>query len=220
MSLVITIDGPAASGKTSVSRELANRLSCHWVSTGAFYRGLAYVAGQLNVDLKDEAKLAELALSGDWRVQMDDLQTKVFFHSEDVTEYLKREEVGTIASKISSLPEVRKALLWPQRMCARNVSVLVAEGRDCGSVVFPDAQLKVYLTARSEDRAQRRAQETGDAVDKILGAQVKRDSQDQSRKIAPLQIPAGAKVIDTGPLSLREVVDTIEGWVNELQSRF
>ena len=108
-TFIVTIDGPAASGKTSVSRELANRLACHWVSTGAFYRGLAWVANEEGIALNDETALAELASSDRWRVVMDELETRVFFGARDVSHEVRQESVGGLASQVSQLPLVRKA---------------------------------------------------------------------------------------------------------------
>lgn len=218
-TFIVTIDGPAASGKTSVSRELANRLACHWVSTGAFYRGLAWVANEEGIPLNDEGRLAELASSDRWRVVMDELETRVFFSGRDVSHEVRQESVGGLASQVSQLPLVRKALLRAQRDCARNVSALVAEGRDCGSVVFPDAQLKVYLTARSELRAERRAKEQGSDVAATLSQTKDRDSRDASRAAAPMQIPEGALVLDTSLLSLKEVVEQLESAVDKIRPR-
>ncbi len=208
MSFVVTIDGPAASGKTSVSRELSKRLGCRWVSTGVFYRGIAYVVHKRNIDPTDEKKITDLIRAADWDVQMDVDTTRFFYDGQDVTVEVHKEEIGNVASKISSLKLVRKELLEAQREC-ENSRGLVAEGRDCGTVVFPQAEVKVYLTARSEDRAQRRAQEQGVKAEEILEHQKKRDAQDSDRKVAPLQIPTGAHVIDTSALSLDEVVDRL-----------
>jgi len=207
---IVTIDGPAASGKSSVSRELARRLNWSWVSTGAFYRGLAYVAHRLNLNFDDERALAVLATSTRWRVEMAAENTHVFFEGKDVSEEINREEVGSLASKISQFPEVRKALLQAQRRCAIGVTGLVAEGRDCGTVVFPQAQVKLFLTARAEDRAARRAKDEGKSVLETQEVQKIRDAQDITRKAAPLQAPESAEVIDTTELSLSEVVDRIE----------
>lgn len=206
---VITIDGPAASGKSSVSREIARRKGWNWVSTGAFYRGLAYVAQKLKVDIHDEDKLVQLAHDPIWSVKMTTDLTQVLFREKDVTEEVGQEEVGSIASVVSQFPRVRKALLQSQRDCATIEPGLVAEGRDCGTVVFPKAQLKIYLTASSEDRAQRRAQEQGHAVEHTMALQIERDSRDTERKAAPLQIPDDAKVLDTTLLSLVQVVDEV-----------
>jgi cytidylate kinase len=207
---VITIDGPAASGKTSVSRELARRLGWKWVSTGAFYRGLAFVAHSLNTNLVDENALAELALSQKWRVEMSTDNTRVFLADKDVTDHIFQENVGEIASRISHFPKVREALLIPQRDCGKKVRGLVAEGRDCGTVVFPDAQVKFYLTARQENRAERRAKDLGLSVEATVKSQAQRDQQDSSRKAAPLQIPESAFVVDTTELNFQQVVDLVE----------
>lgn len=212
---IVTIDGPAASGKTSVSRELARRLGWKWVSTGAFYRGLAYVADRLKCDISNEEALSELARSNKWSVRMDDDNTKVFLGSEDVTEKIFQEHVGSIASKVSHFPKVREALLEPQRACAKNVPGLVAEGRDCGTVVFPDAQVKIYVTASQESRAERRSKDLGLSVAETHAAQVQRDQQDSTRKAAPLSVPPNAFVIDNTDLSLDQAVSIIEAHVKK-----
>lgn len=209
MGRVVTIDGPAASGKTSVSRELAKKLGWNWVSTGSFYRGLAYAAQQLNVDPKDEMALAELSKSPRWRVQMGPLKTQVFLDNQDVTDYLAKEEVGNLASVISHFPKVRAGLLEGQRKCQTITEGLVAEGRDCGTVVFPEAEVKIYLTAKSEHRAERRAKELGVSAEELVKSQAVRDSQDANRKAAPMQVPENAIVVDTTTLSFEEVVETI-----------
>ncbi len=214
-SIIVTIDGPAASGKSSLSRELARRFQWSWVSTGAFYRGLAYIADHLKIDLKDENALANLALSDEWSVRLTMEQTCVLLRGQDVTEEIGREEVGSLASKVSSLAKVRNALLNAQRQCAVGVKGLIAEGRDCGTVVFPQAQVKIFLTARAEDRAARRAKDEGRDVDHLMNEQKKRDDQDANRKAAPLLAPAGAHVIDTTDLSLMEVVAQVEKLIKE-----
>lgn len=213
MKPVVTIDGPAASGKSSVSRELARRLGWRWVSTGAFYRGLAYVARELKADLSDAKALVKLASSSEWEVKLTPERTLVLFRGDDVTAEIGAEEVGGIASRISHLPEVRQALLDAQRACARIGEGLVAEGRDCGTVVFPAAEAKVYLTASSEHRAARRAAEQGMEADVVVEAQRERDLQDSTRKAAPLMIPQSALVVDSSSMGLTEVVDTVEAHV-------
>jgi cytidylate kinase len=215
MGFVVTIDGPAASGKSSVSRGLAKLLSVPWVSTGAFYRGLAYAAIHTGTDLNDRSALTELAMSNDWRVIMTQERTQVWFHSSDVTNDISQEQVGNVASQISSYPEVRSSLLDNQRQCAFVGRGLVAEGRDCGTVVFPQAEVKVYLTASSEHRAQRRAQELGLNHEELVTQQKQRDHQDSNRKVAPLQVPAEALVIDTTEMTLDEVVKKIYNFAIE-----
>jgi CMP/dCMP kinase len=209
MGFVITIDGPAASGKSSVSRGLSKLLSIPWVSTGAFYRGLAYAALELKIDLDDKEKLSELAMSDIWRVEMTAEKTVVWFKDTEVTEKIGHESVGNAASRISHYPEVRSSLLDHQRQCAFLDRGLVAEGRDCGTVVFPQAEVKVYLTASSEHRAQRRAQELGMDEKELVIQQKQRDQQDSNRKVAPLQIPKDALVVDTTQMSLNDVVEKI-----------
>ncbi|MBV2167287.1 MAG: (d)CMP kinase [Bdellovibrio sp.] len=213
MGMVITIDGPAASGKSSVSRELARRLGWQWVSTGAFYRGLAFAALQLQIDLDDVKSLAELTHNPVWSVRMDDARTRVFFKDQDVTDLIAHEDVGNFASKVSHYPDVRKALLEAQRNCSQGPQGLVAEGRDCGTVVFPQAQAKVYLTASSEHRAARRAAELGLDQGDMVKAQQQRDHQDSTRKVAPMAVPEDALVVDTTTMNLEQVVDKVVEFV-------
>lgn len=216
MGKVITIDGPAASGKSSVSRELARRLGWRWVSTGAFYRGLAFIAREMKLDQENPQRLAELSFSKEWEVRLTPEQTLVLFRGRDVTDQIGSEEVGGIASRISHYPEVREALLAAQRACAEGEDGLVAEGRDCGTVVFPNAPAKVYLTASSESRAQRRAAEHGEDPSKIIAAQKTRDAQDSTRKAAPLAVPENALVVDTSTMNLAQVVDKLEAYVRPM----
>lgn len=217
--MVITIDGPAASGKSSVSRELARRLGWNWVSTGAFYRGLAFVALQKQVNLSDVQSLVRLITDPIWSVQLTPTKTSVVYNGQDVTDLIAHEEVGNYASKISHYPEVRQQLLKNQRILSEGPDGLIAEGRDCGTVVFPQANVKIYLTASSENRAARRAAELGMEQQELVEAQKKRDEQDSTRKAAPLQIPENALVLDSTSLSLNEVVNQVEVFVkNKLNS--
>lgn len=213
MGYVITIDGPAASGKSSVSRELAKLLAIPWVSTGAFYRGLAYAAIRTNTDLSDKAALTELAMSDVWKVVMSSERTQVWFRDENITDEISQEKVGNVASQISHYPEVRSSLLDSQRQCALKANGLVAEGRDCGTVVFPQAEVKIYLTASSEHRAQRRAQELGMDEKELVIQQKQRDEQDSTRKVAPLQVPPDALVVDATQLNLSQVVQQVHQFV-------
>ena len=206
--LVITIDGPAASGKSSVSRELARALGWQWLSTGAFYRGLAFAANQEGISPTAETELAKLAKSDIWAVAMAMENTHVIYRHRDVTSEIQIEEIGALASQISRYTSVRAALLEAQRDCAGHGG-LVAEGRDCGSVVFPQAKLKIYLTASTFERATRRALEQGGSLAERTRAQKVRDTQDQTRKAAPLQIPDGAHVIDTSAIPLADVIKTV-----------
>lgn len=214
-SFVVTIDGPAASGKSSVSRAIAKKHNWAWVSTGAFYRGLAFVALKKGIELDDVNGLVDLTQSSEWSIQLTAEKTGVLFEGQDVTEAIGHEDVGSFASRISHYPDVRKSLLEAQRRCANGRVGLVAEGRDCGTVVFPKASMKFYLTANSDDRARRRAQEQGADLKEIKEAQKIRDLQDSSRASAPLQIPDQAIVIDTTKLDLAGVIDVVENHIKE-----
>jgi len=207
---VIAIDGPAASGKSSVSREISKRLGWPWVSTGAFYRGLGYVALELGVDLDDAEGLSRLAKDQSiWHIQMGSARTQVFFQNQDVTHLIQHEDVEAIASRISQIPRVRESLLGAQRECYQESRGLVAEGRDCGTVVFPNAFVKIFLTADEQSRASRRAQEQGGNVSEISEKQKQRDTQDQNRKVAPMAIAPDAVVLDTSLLNLQQVVESV-----------
>jgi len=204
---IITIDGPAASGKSSVSREISKRLGWPWVSTGAFYRGLGFVALELGVDLDDADGLSELAKNQSiWHIKLDQERTQVIFKGQDVTRLIHCEDVGAVASRISQLPQVRFSLLGVQRQCYQKEMGLVAEGRDCGTVVFPNATVKIYLTADEESRAIRRAYEQGASVSEISQMQKERDTQDKNRKVAPMVKADDAIVLDTSHLTLEQVV--------------
>lgn len=203
---VVTVDGPAASGKTSVSRDLANDFGWKWVSTGAFYRGLAVVALREKMDFDDEAALVRLANSPIWSVEMNKMETTVLHAGVRINPEIILDEVGMYASKISQYPNVRKALLPLQRNCAGTNHVLIAEGRDCGTVVFPNALVKIYLTASSDSRAERRAIENTGSFEVVKNLQAERDKSDQGRAVAPLQIPDGALVIDSSTMSRDAVV--------------
>lgn len=212
-TVVVTIDGPAASGKSSVSRELAKRHGWAWVSTGTFYRGIAWAGNFAGLNLDDENSMVGLVKSDRWSVKLTGDQTLFLFDGTDRTEDIGKESVGALASKISSYPLVRLALLQAQRDCVIGVPGLIAEGRDCGSVVFPGAQVKVFLTARAEDRAQRRALEEGRSLESMISEQTQRDHQDASRKTAPMRAPDGSHMIDTSGLSLSEVVAAIDSLI-------
>jgi cytidylate kinase len=158
----------------------------------------------------DEKALVKLIRSDRWQVIMESETTRVTFDEMDVTREIFQESIGNIASQISKIPEVRKSLLVPQRDCASDREGLVAEGRDCGTVVFPDADIKVYLTADSEARASRRASEQGQSVEGIRKAQKERDHSDSTRSVAPMKVADDAIVLDTTELTLDQVVDKIE----------
>ena len=202
---LITIDGPSASGKSSVSRLVAKKLGWQWVSTGAFYRGLALATLRQNIAVTDIEKLNSWAASRAWQIKMTPENTEVFYHGEDVTSAIEGEGVGAVASQISQIPSVRKALLDRQRHCFVADKGLVAEGRDCGTVVFPQAPIKIFLTASPALRAMRRSEEENVSQEKTQEMQALRDKQDSRRKVAPLKVADGALSIDSSFLNLEEV---------------
>jgi len=209
---LITIDGPSASGKSSVSREVAKRLGWSWVSTGVFYRGIAYVALTLGVSADDEPGLLKILNTKDWSVEMATEQTIFRYMKGDVTPKLRQEEIGAVASQVSTISSVRQALLSAQQDCfIRSPQGLVAEGRDCGTVVFPQASLKIYLTAKTTDRARRRAKEEGKTIKETKAYVSSRERTDQGREAAPLQVPPGSTVVDTTSMPLESVIVQVLG---------
>ena len=207
---VIAIDGPSASGKGTIASRVAKQLGFHYLESGALYRLLALIA--LREGVTDEARLAELAEHMD--VVFDDGDT--WLGDEAVTEKVRSEPVGNRASEVARLPAVRQALLRRQRAFRRPPG-LVADGRDMATVVFPDAELKVFLTAGAEIRAQRRYKQL---IEKGIDANLRalsrdlreRDERDAKRAVAPLVPAPDSQVLDSSALSIDEVVERIVGW--------
>ena len=205
---LITIDGPSASGKSSLSRSLARKLSWKWLSTGVFYRGVAYLS--LSKKVQKEAQIARLIDTEDWLVRLNEDKTCFIYKGVDITHEIYTEHVDEWASKLAGFSLVRKALLPYQRDCFQKNrhQGLVAEGRDCGTVVFPFAGLKIYLTAADHIRAARRASQRGSLpLDDVITLQKKRDEQDIRRADSPLRQPEGAFIIDAGAYSFDEMVE-------------
>ncbi len=202
---VVTIDGPSGVGKGTLSKKLAQTLSWHLLDSGAIYRVLALAAMHHNVDLATESALTPLAASLDVDFQPD----KILLEGEIVTTSIRTEEVGEAASQIAAFPRVREALLRRQR-AFRISPGLVADGRDMGTIVFPDAPVKIFLDATAKIRAERRYKqliERGETVsfDLLLSDIEKRDARDRNRLIAPLQPAPDAIIIDTTHMSIDEV---------------
>ena len=213
---VITIDGPTASGKGTICRMVAEKLNWHILDSGALYRLVALSAMKKNVPFDAEKQLAAEARALDIRFEVShsDLDnTLVFLNNQDVTDEIRREECGNIASKVAVLPSVREALLDRQR-AFRTPPGLVADGRDMGTVVFPQAILKIFLTASAEERANRRYKQLKDkGIDVNLGdlfAEVlQRDERDTKRAAAPLVPAEDAHQLDTTEMSPSDVVDHV-----------
>jgi CMP/dCMP kinase len=195
--MVIAIDGPAGAGKSSVARALARELGFTYLDSGAMYRAVGLMTLRHGGAASEQADALELEL-GD----------RVIANGEDVTEAIRTPEVSEAASRVATNGRVRTALVAKQRELLEGGD-WVAEGRDIGTVVAPDAALKVYLTATPEERARRRADELGTDVDTVLRDQALRDAQDASREHSPLQVAPGAVELDTTGLSVDEVVERI-----------
>ena len=213
MATIITIDGPSGAGKGTISRMLAKKLRFHYLDSGALYRLLGLAAVRHSVDMANQQDLSTLAGHMDIDFEASGDELKVLLEGEDVSLELRTENTGALASQVASLPNVRTALLRRQQLFAKEPG-LVADGRDMGTVVFPEAPLKIYLTASAEERAQRRYKELlakGENVSlRALEEQVRsRDERDMSRDASPLIPAADAVQLDSSELSIQEVMDTV-----------
>jgi CMP/dCMP kinase len=216
--LVITIDGPAGAGKSTVSKTLARKLDYVYLDTGALYRALAYKTLKLKISLDEVSALADLCSSTTVVLKNINGQMKVYVDGENVEEKIRTEEVGLAASKISTFAVIRERLLNLQREAGAKGGI-VAEGRDMGSVVFPHADYKFYLDANLEERIKRRYKELLEksaSVDykSIQKDMFARDKQDKQREIAPLKAPDDAIIIDSDNLSVPEVVEKIISYIS------
>ncbi|MEO1963396.1 MAG: (d)CMP kinase [Cycloclasticus sp.] len=216
---ILTIDGPSGSGKGSISKRLAEKLGWYYLDSGALYRALGIAAINQQVDIADESALAALIeridlefkrnTVGDWGVYLD---------AEEVQGQLQTEDVGRVASKIAVFPLVRRGLLAKQQGFQKQPG-LVADGRDMGSVVFPNANYKVYLTASAEERGKRRYKQL---IEKGINANLRnviedieqRDERDKNRLASPLMVPEGALYIDSSSSSIKEVVQQVLDLLN------
>lgn len=213
---VITIDGPTASGKGTVAVRVARALGFHYLDSGALYRLCAYKALKEKIDLTDESALAQTAAH--LAPLFED--GKIYLDREDVTDKIRAEEVGVAASKVASLPAVRQALLDVQKR-ARRLPGLVADGRDMGSVIFPDAPLKVFLTASAQARAQRRFNQLKEKgivanIDTLTRDLEERDRRDMQRAVSPLAPAKDAKILDSSELTIEATVGQVLQWYRSL----
>jgi len=218
--LVITIDGPAASGKSTVASLLAERLGASFLDTGAMYRAVTLAAMQAGVDMNDEQKLLGVLETREFQFSIKHGKMAVCIDGVDVTEQLRSQKVTANARYIASAPKLREKLVQMQRQFAAGEGKIVTEGRDQGTVVFPDADIKFYLTAETKERAKRRQAELrakggGESIEQIQKAIEERDKSDESRAVGPLKPAEDAVIVDTTNLSIDEVVEKLLRCVKE-----
>lgn len=218
--MIITIDGPAASGKSTMARLLAIKLSASFLDTGAMYRAVTLAAMQAGVDLSDEDKLLDIMETGEFQFSITDDKMVVSINGLDVTEQLRSPQVTANVRYIASCPKARARLVEMQRQFAATRQKIVTEGRDQGTVAFPDADMKFYLTADSAARAMRRqadlrAKGNDQTLEQIQKAIEERDKSDESRTVGPLKPAEDAVIIDTTDLSIDGVVEKLLNCVKE-----
>jgi cytidylate kinase len=219
--MIITIDGPAGTGKSTVARKVAERLGFDFLDTGAMYRAIALEAIRRGADLRDSRELGFIArhcrISFDW----DKRPPVLLLNHEPVAHLLRGSEVTSASSHVAAVGAVREQLVQEQKRIGAEHGNLVTEGRDQGTVVFPDAELKFYLDATPAERARRRVAQLrarGEMAnnEEVLREIIERDKRDSGRAVGPLTVPAGAEIIDTTDLSESQVIDRI---VDRAQAR-
>lgn len=206
MAIVIAIDGPAGAGKSTIARRLAARLGFTYIDSGAMYRAVALWALRQKLDPSDMHRMEQLALAAG--ITLEGEGARVLLDGEDITEAIRAPEVSKAASLVATIPGVRRALVEKQRAIGAQNNV-VMEGRDIGSVVFPNADLKIFLDADAQERARRRAMEVNGDRDVISRQINERDERDRTRAEAPLTQAPDAVYLDSTGLSIEEVEETI-----------
>ncbi|MDZ4654649.1 MAG: (d)CMP kinase [Coriobacteriia bacterium] len=222
--MIVAIDGPAASGKSTVAKAVARRLGFRYLDTGAMYRAVAALAVTQAADLQDADALSALAaeeLVSFTYTEGDPVQTGVFVSGSDVTRMIRTPRVDAVVSIVARVPGVRAALVAQQRRLVGDDNAVI-EGRDIGTVVFPDAAVKVYLTASAEERARRRHYELADAghtlgTESVREGIDRRDAADTQRETSPLAVADDATIVDTTGLTVEEVVDRVVCLVEDVR---
>jgi len=220
---VICLDGPSGVGKGTICLAIASHLGWHILDSGSLYRITALQVSRRFADLDisaiDETQIVEIAVNLSVSYQQKNHDLAIFLDGEDITQLIRNEGIGAKASQIAAIPVVREALLARQRAFLQAPG-LVADGRDMGTVVFPNSALKIYLTASAEERAQRRYKQLKDkGIDVILSSLVEdlrlRDDRDMNRKVAPLKPASDAIIIDTTRLNIEQVTEEAMNWVGQ-----
>jgi len=217
---IITIDGPAASGKSTAARLLAERLQATFLDTGAMYRAFTLAAMQAGTDINNKEKLLDVLDNTQFQFDIKKGKMTVFINDTDVTEQIREPQVTDNARYIASVPKLREKLVEMQRQFASGKSKIVTEGRDQGTIAFPNADIKFFLTADPRERARRRQAElsakgNAENLDKIQSDIEKRDKSDESRTVGPLKPANEAIVVDTTNLSIEDVVEKLLCCVQE-----
>ena len=219
LMIAIAIDGPAGAGKSSVARGIAKELGYIYVDTGALYRTIGLYAMRMKTDLENNAAVDEMLQGITVELKFIEGEQRVFLNGADVSPLIRTSEISMMASRVSALPQVRAFLLELQRELARKNNVIM-DGRDIGTVVLPDAKIKIFLTASPECRADRRCRELaekGEPADlqQVLAEIKQRDYNDSHRAIAPLKPAEDAQVVDNSNLSLEESVSAITALIRK-----
>jgi len=214
---VLTIDGPSGSGKGTLAQQMAEKLGWHYLDSGAIYRVLAQAALKHQIDLTDETALASIAAQLDVQFVLKDGQLQVVLEDEDVSLLIRSEQAGNAASKVAAFPAVRSALLQRQRDFCQPPG-LVTDGRDMGTVVFPDAPYKVFLTASAKVRAERRYKQLKEkGIDSNLSDLIaeisERDERDTQREVAPLRPADDAVILDSTQLGIEAVLEKVSALI-------
>jgi len=217
--LVIAIDGPSGAGKSTVARRFAERLGYRQIDTGAMYRAVAYVISQAGIDLNNSEAVARLCSTIDIRLDSANGSQRVVANGQDVTDRIRTPEMSLMTSRISTLKPVREAMMRAQRVMGGDGGV-VLEGRDIGTVVFPDAELKFFLSASPEERGRRRHAELIQKGEKVtleetIADVVRRDLQDSERDLAPLRQADDAILIDSSLMDVEQVLDRMAACFSE-----
>ena len=213
--MVIAVDGPSGSGKSSISKESAKRLGFNFLDTGAMYRAITWFCVTKN--LNEEDLIIERINNKDFKLDIstDPLKDQVKVNDQDVTNIIREEEITSQVSHFAAMSKIRQFLVSKQReLVTASITGIIVEGRDIGSVVLPEADFKIFITANDDVRAKRRAIQSDSNENDVLLAQRKRDLLDSSRKVSPLVIPVGAVILDNSDLDFEQSVEKFIGIVS------